>query len=109
MPGKHRVEIRFDDGTYAKLICPESGCRPAAFCPECCTTITESGCECCDAPPEGECWIKSWFDNVGADELLHGTLTVEIDAKFDGDRMIATVVDPSAASTPTDDSAHEDA
>ena len=104
MPGKHRVEIRFDDGTYAKLICPEDGCSPAVNCGHCGRSFDEpegeDGCyDCKGVTSAPECWIASWFDNVGADELLHGALTVEIDATYDHDRMIATVIDPSAAST----------
>lgn len=66
---KHRVEIEFDGGAVSgKLICPES-CKPATTC-----------------------WIKTWFDNVGVDELLHGNVTVEIDAEWDGETLVANIV-----------------
>lgn len=105
MPGKHRVEIKFDDGTYAKLICPEEGCSAAVTCSSCGRAFDleereEDGCyDCKDIKHPPECWVASWFDNVGADELLHGTLTVEIDTEFNGDILVATVVDPAATST----------
>ena len=91
---KHRVEIEF--GTYGvsgKLICPESGCKPATTCADC-GRDKEPSDGCCDVCADGlgdECWIKTWFDNVGVDELLHGNVTVEIDAEWDGETIIANI------------------
>lgn len=31
------------------------------------------------------------FDNCTVEELLHGELTVEIGAEWDGDRLVATI------------------
>lgn len=100
---KHRVEIEFDDGVYAKLICPESGCHPATMCAQCGREVqgpSEEGCYDCRDGFTDECWIKTWFDNLAASELLVGTITVEIEAHFDDDRMVASVlgaVDPAEA------------
>ena len=72
-PKAHRVEIEFDGGGVSgKLICPESGCTP---------------------PPPGECWIKTWFDNLSVDELLHGKVTVEINAEFEDDTLVARIAE----------------
>jgi hypothetical protein len=115
----HRVEIAFDDGVSAKLICPESGCTPAQKCGQCGRDLRprdeaeqrEEGIEPCydckDAASwRDECWIKTWFDNVGADELLAGKITVEIDAEWDVDHMVAHIVappTPAAEATGSDD------
>lgn len=98
----HRVVIEFDDGIRAKLICPESGCTPAGMCSECYRDLTDeetAPCyDCKDAAHRSyECWIKTWFDNVGADELLAGKIEVGIDAEWDMDHMIAHVVGPVTA------------
>jgi hypothetical protein len=103
----HRVVIEFDDGVRAKLICPESGCVRAQNCAQCGRDLhprdeaeqREEGIEPCDDCKDAEtwgheCWIKTWFDNVGADELLAGKVTVEIDAKWDFDHMVAHIIDP---------------
>lgn len=103
----HRVEIEFDGGAVSgKLICPESGCVPAQNCSQCgrelhprdLTEQREEGIEPCydckDAESwRDECWIKTWFDNVGVDELLHGNVTVEIEAEWDGDTIVANITD----------------
>ena len=76
---RHRVEITFEDGTFLRLICPESGCEP----PE-----PGEGSE-----PDDECWIKSWFDNCTAEELLDGTIEVLFDAEADDGGPTFTVID----------------
>lgn len=63
---KHRVKIMFGDPITARLICPESGCEPG------------EGSEL-----DNECWIKSWFDNCTAEELLGGTIEVPFHAEAD--------------------------
>jgi hypothetical protein len=92
----HRVVIEFDDGIYAKLVCPESGCTPASMCSECGRAIGDPETKpCYDCPSASdECWIKSWFDNCTADELLRGTVTVEIVAEWDGDHLNAHIGRP---------------
>ena len=107
----HRVVIEFDDGVSAKVICPESGCTPSQQCAQCGRDLNprdpaeqrEEGIEPCydckdaDAWRE-ECWIKTWFEAyAGADELLAGKITVEIDAEWDGDHMVAHIVEPQEA------------
>lgn len=93
---RHSVEITFDDGIYAKLVCPESGCEPATRCSECGRGIGDTETDpCYDCPePNEECWVKGWFDNLMAEELLHGKVTVEIEPEFDGDTMRAHIVSP---------------
>lgn len=104
---KHRVEIVFDGGGVGgRLICPEGGCRRAENCSECGRELhprdlaeqREEGIEPCydckDAEQwSEECWIKTWFDNCAVDELLAGEVTVEIDAEWDGDTIIANITD----------------
>jgi hypothetical protein len=106
----HRVVIEFDGGAMTcELICPESGCEPAQNCSECGRDLRppalaeqraegiEPCYDCEDAERwADECWIKTWFDNVGADELLHGKVTVEIDTEWDIDHMVAHIVEPQA-------------
>jgi hypothetical protein len=93
----HRVVIEFDGGggAGAKLICPESGCVPAEFCGVCGSAYGDpeaEGCsDCRDDEAPTECWIKTWFDNVSADELLHGSIEVPIRAEWDGDHMVAHI------------------
>jgi len=93
---RHRVVLTFNDGLYAKLICPDGGCKPPSFCSECGRDLHDQESEpcydCAGAVTE-ECWIKTWFDNCTADELLHGSLTVELDCEWDGDRLVATIGD----------------
>jgi hypothetical protein len=91
-PEGHRVLIEFDDGVYAKLICPESGCEPTKFCGYCGSAYDDpeaEGCsDCRDDEAPTECWIKTWFDNLTADELLHGSIEVPIRAEWDGDCVV---------------------
>jgi hypothetical protein len=90
----HRVVIDFDDGVSAKLICPDSGCELPRDCAICGRPV-DAGNEikrCYDCPsPTDECWIKSWFDSLTADELLHGSVEVPIRAEWDGDHMVAHI------------------
>lgn len=69
----HKVELCFEDGGLcARLICPNDG-------RDCDETITTH-----------ECWIKTWFDNCGPEELLHGKVTAVVDCKWvDGERLEA--------------------
>lgn len=110
MSSNHRVVLYFDDGLNLKLICPESGCSPASICGECHRTVGDDERQPCAAcpPPDGECWIKGWFDNCTYDELLYGEITVDVECEWDGDHIIATVVDPVALGGPAgEDRAHE--
>ena len=98
---RHRVEITFDDCVTARLICPNDGsCQPAMACASCGRSLDDSEvepCYDCREAASDECWIKTWFDNCTADELLHGSVTVEIDAEWDGDTLVATLGDPRSA------------
>lgn len=97
--GDHRVVLEFDDGLHAKLICPEAGCVPAANCASCGRAYADAEtepCYDCREPPPDECWIKTWFDNCSPEELLHGEVTVNVDAEWDGDSLVATIAEPSA-------------
>lgn len=94
---RHRVVLTFDDGLYAKLICPGpgKGCQPATVCASCHRGIdSEGSCYDCEDGFPDDCWIKGWFDNLTPDELLHGEITVEIEADFDGETAICSVVAP---------------
>ena len=78
---KHRVVITFEDPITVRLICPESGCEP----PE-----PGEGSE-----PDDECWIKSWFDNCTAEELLGGDIEVPFYAEADDGGPTFIVIDPA--------------
>ena len=91
----HRVVLTFDGGgLMAKLICPESGCVVAEFCGACGRHLadpeTEPCYDCSDIDLR-ECWVKTWFDNCAPDELLHGSVTVEVECEWDGDVMVAQI------------------
>lgn len=96
----HRVELEFDGGLRAKLICPEGGCTPATACGFCGHELGSDegdGCyDCRDEKGPLDCWIKGWFDNVSAEELLQGKVIIEIDAEWDLDTCIAHIVEPEA-------------
>lgn len=69
MEQQHRVRLVIDGGFLsAELVCPEG---------------------CCEL----ECWIKTWFDNLAPDELLHGRVEVVVPmrAEWDGDSMSAHI------------------
>jgi hypothetical protein len=96
---RHRVVLTFENGfgPTAKLICPESGCTPAGTCAHCGRDLDDEETKPCYdcADSEGwrhECWIKTWFDNLTPDELMDGSVTVEIDAEWNGDHIIAHIV-----------------
>jgi hypothetical protein len=100
----HRVVLTFDNGLVAKLICPPGdSCVGSKVCVMCGREVRDpesTPCyDCRDMNPD-ECWVKTWFDNVSPEELLHGTVEVEIDATWDGDHMIARIVEPPAAAHP---------
>ena len=100
---EHRVVLTFGDGGLsAELLCPESGCSPATHCPECWTDIGPKGCECSPERASDECWVKSWFDNLMPEEILHGSVAVTIDPEFDGDTVRAHIVGPTPAVTQGD-------
>jgi hypothetical protein len=95
---KHRVELTFEPsyGVTGKLICPESGCSSSKLCGHCGRDLHDTEAtpcyDCKDAAKwADECWVKTWFDNLTADEMLSGKLTVEIDAQWDGDQLIAHI------------------
>lgn len=97
--GAHKVILKFDDGLYAELICPESGCVPAENCFLCGRSVHET---CPDIPPcydckdglgigADECWLRGWFDNLTAEELLSGNVEVAITAEWDCDHPVVTI------------------
>jgi hypothetical protein len=95
----HRVVLEFDDGCHARLVCPDDGsCQPAQVCGECYRHVDDAEkppCDACPRPEDTGCWLKSWFDNSTYDELMHGKVTVEIDAEWNGDYVIASIVEPA--------------
>jgi hypothetical protein len=95
---RHRVVLNFDDGLRLKLICPETGCRPATQCGECYRHVDDEErepCGACPGPEDTGCWVLSWFENCTYDELLHGEVTVEIDTEWDGESLLATITGPA--------------
>lgn len=110
----HRVKLIIQDGYLAaKLVCPEQGCAPAHRCGHCGHVYgddeTEPCYDCKDHKPTGECWLKGWFDNCTADELLHGKVEFEVPIAvgWDMDHPVVTLVDPEpvAALSPGDQDA----
>jgi hypothetical protein len=98
---RHRVVLAFENGfgLTAKLVCPESGCASSETCSQCGRDLRDPESKPCydcadSAGWRDECWIKTWFDNLTPDELLDGQVTVEIDAEWDGDHIIAHIVAP---------------
>jgi hypothetical protein len=94
----HRVEIEFDGGyPRLRLIHPESGCSAPSQCGLCAADLNDPEAkrcyDCKDMKPEG-CWLDGWFENLEADELLRGKVTVPIDAKWDCDHPIITITTP---------------
>lgn len=95
----HRVVLTFDDGVTAKLVCPDNGCTPANIC-GCGRDLNEPESEPCydcgDAETwRDECWLKTWFDDLTADELLHGTIEFPVTATWDGDHPLVEIESPS--------------
>ncbi len=100
----HRVEIRFDDGIYAKLIHPEGGCKEATQCINCDADLTlpadaeHERCHDCEGINPGECWLEGWFDNLTPEELFHGQITVPVNAEWgEHDAPVFTLIDPAPA------------
>lgn len=94
----HRLVLTFDDGLSAELIHPEGGCVGSHQCGHCAADLTDPESErCYDCKGDGphECWVKGWFDNCSPDELLHGSVTVDIDAEWNYDHMTARIVEPT--------------
>ncbi len=70
----HRVEITFEAGfgARARLICPETGCEHP---------VDEGVVD--ESIP---CWVQTWFEGLGADDLLEGTIVVPVTSiTADGD------------------------
>lgn len=80
--GEHRLRITIEDGrVMLKLIHPETGCAPATICAHCGRDRDdpESGtCYDCKDGWGSECWAQDWMDNLMPDELLHGTVSMEV-------------------------------
>lgn len=106
----HKVTLVLGrDSVYVKLICPEDGCEPAAFCGECGRPFDNAEAkemgqpDRCDLCPTetGECWVKSWFDNCdGAGlygdvelDLAGRTLPLPIHCEWDGDTLVWHVLE----------------
>src|ERR1044072_5138942 len=96
----HKLRLRFDDGIWAELICPDMGCVGSEVCGHCGRTLSDKEAEPCydcrDVLETTECWVRSWFDNCTADELFHGSVLLNIDCTWDGDSMIAEIVEENA-------------
>lgn len=97
----HRVVIEFDGGMPGlKLLHPEGGCTAPIQCGLCAADLTDPKAkrcyDCKDMAAEG-CWLEGWFDNLDYDELLHGKVTLPIDATWDGDHPVVTVLQPPAS------------
>jgi hypothetical protein len=77
MAERHKLILTFDGDVSAKLICPDDGR---------CTKVMD------------ECWVKTWFDNESPEDLLCGSVTVEIDVAWREEGCLeATIVEPSGA------------
>lgn len=92
----HRVVLTFaNGGLTSKLVCPESGCAEAGYCGQCGRDLHDdesTPCyDCSDPRPEG-CWVKSWFDNLMAEEMLVGSVEVVIDPAWDYDHLEAKII-----------------
>lgn len=93
----HRVVLEFDGGgVAAKLICPPGDkCNGGIACGLCGRDLHDAGAtpcyDCKDSNPD-ECWIKTWFDNEDALDLLHGRVEVAIDAEWAMDHLVAHIV-----------------
>ncbi len=96
LTGQHRVVLRFDDGVYADLVCPEEGsCEDADRCGNCgrlYTDLEALACgDCLGIESQQECWLKTWFDNLMPEELLHGKLEVSVDVRWEDDHPVVTI------------------
>lgn len=94
----HRVTMEFDGGgPYMTLHHPEGGCKAPLTCGLCAADLTDPDtkrCYDCEGMESEGCWLQGWFDNLGADELLHGKVTVPFDAEWDQDHPIITIRQP---------------
>lgn len=87
----HRLAVEIDAyGIHTKLVCPDDGsCEPASTCSECGRAVGDPEITpCYDCPSEvGECWLKSWADNVDLAGEGYVTARAEfpIEATWNGD------------------------
>jgi hypothetical protein len=85
----HRVVLTFDGGGPSlKLLHPETGCETATQCGLCGRRVDDPESKPCYDCKDGfdpDCWLTDWFANLGADELLHGSVTVAVTAEWDQD------------------------
>ena len=76
-PREYRLRLIIEDGyVRIRVVHPQSGCTPEAYCSNCGRSFEDTErkpCYDCDRVPSKECWITGWVDNCSADELLHGT------------------------------------
>lgn len=94
----HQVVIEFDGGMPGlTLLHPDGGCTAPMQCGLCAADLSDPDAkrcyDCRDMAAEG-CWLQGWFDNLDYGELLHGTVTLPIDAEWDGDHPKITVSQP---------------
>lgn len=101
---EHRVIVEFNDGVYLKkLIHPENGCRAAQMCSQCGRDFAdEETVPCYDCKPPvpaewRECWVQGWFDNVSAEEMLHGRIELTVEPRFDYDSCELHILNARAA------------
>ena len=98
MSNQHRVVVEFDDGIYLKrLIHPEGGCQGANQCWQCGRSFDDNEvapCYDCNPPidRQRECWVQGWFENVSAEELLHGSVELIVEPTFESDTCALHVV-----------------
>jgi histidine triad (HIT) family protein len=94
----HRVVLSFDGGgsPRLKLLHPESGCAPATQCALCGRMEGSESAPCydCKGGFDPSCWLTDWFDNLSADELLHGSVTVAVTAEWDQDHPKIIIESP---------------
>ena len=100
----HRVEITFDGyGPGVRLIHPSGGCPlPEGHCEDCGADLQDPESKCCkscDGMRPGWCWIEDWVENDGY-ELLHGKVTLAVEAEWDGDSCRLHVHQPAASTRP---------
>jgi hypothetical protein len=96
----HQLVVTLSEhGIHTKLVCPDDGsCAPATTCSECGREIGDPEAKpCYDCPSEiGECWIKSWADNVdlAQEGYVEASVTIPVQATWNGDHPDVEQVSP---------------
>lgn len=99
----HKLKIGFGGGViHSKLVCPESGCRPADTCGQCGRVFGEGEgedeserCPFCgderERAVEAGCWLRTWADNEDLTEYLEGEVTINIASSWEDDGPLLEV------------------